>query len=590
MTTARVERRLAAILAADVVGYSRLMGKDEAGTLARLKAHRKELIEPLVAEHCGRIVKLTGDGVLCEFASVVDAVACAVAIQQGIADRELDVHEAERIRFRIGVNLGDVIVEGEDIYGDGVNIAARLEGLAGPEGICLSEDAYRQVKGKIKGDFVDLGRRELKNIAEPVRVYRTNLGIGTDPSATFLPQHHDKISIAVLPFTNMSRDPEQDYFSDGITEDIITELSRFRSLLVVARNSSFRYKNQVPTVQDVGRQLGVEYVVEGSVRKAGGRVRITAQLVRAETGHQVWAERYDRDMEDLFEVQDDVVRRVTATLVGRLEDARRALSQRRPKGDLRAYDIYLRARQHFVSLSPDDNRKAVELLEAAIGIEPDLAAALALLSEVHLRAWLHGWSDDPASSLAEARRTALRAIELDEEDSRTHTALGLAYLFTGERDRSRRHFEAALRLNPNDPRVLVFYSRFAAFNGDPNLALELADRAIQLNPFGKYNLNLGIAKFAAGRYDEAVDQLGSVRDPPLNVLAILAASFVMLDRVDEARAISARLLAAAQAVPALRGLAGEADWREFFAARWPFGDPEELARFLAALRKAGLPL
>jgi adenylate cyclase len=590
MATTRVERRLAAILAADVVGYSRLMERDEAGTLERLKAHRKELIDPLVAEHRGRIVKLMGDGALCEFASVVDAVACAIAIQEGMAGRERDVPKAERVRFRIGINLGDIIVEGEDIYGDGVNVAARLEGHAGPDGICLSEDAYRQVKGKIKVDFEDLGRRELKNIAEPVRIYRTNLGAAIGPPIASLPQHHNKTPIAVLPFTNMSRDPEQDYFSDGITEDIITELSRFRSLFVIARNSSFHYKNQSPMVQDVGRQLGVEYVVEGSVRKAGSRIRVTAQLVQAETGHHVWAERYDRDMEDLFEVQDDVVRRVTGTLVGRLEDARHALSQRRPKGDLKAYDIYLRARQHFFSLSLDDNRKAAELLESAIGIEPDYAAALALLSEVHFRAWLNGWSDDPESGLVEAHRMALRAIELDEEDSRTHTALGLVYLFKGERDRSKRHFEAALRLNPSDPRVLVFYSRYAAFNGDPDLAVDLADRALQLNPFGKYNLNLGVAKFAAGQYDAAIDQLGSLRNPPVTILAMLAASFAMLDRVDEARATSESLLAMARTAPALRSLADEADWRQFFAARWPVRDPDDLARFLAALRKAGLPL
>ena len=588
MTPMRVERRLAAILAADVVGYSRLMGCDETGTLERLKVHRSELVDPLVAEHRGRIVKLMGDGALCEFASVVDAVACAIAIQEGMAERERDVPEAERVRFRIGINLGDVIVEGHDIYGDGVNVAARLEALAGPDGICLSEDAYRQVKGKIKVDFEDLGRRELKNISEPVRIYRVNTC--ASPMIATTPREHNRISVAVLPFTNMSRDHEQDYFSDGITEDIITELSRFHSLFVIARNSSFHYKNQSPLVKDVGHQLGVEYVVEGSVRKAGSRVRVTAQLVQVETGHHVWAERYDRDVEDLFEVQDDVVRRVTGTLVGRLEDARRTLSQRRPKSDLKAYDIYLRARQHFFNLSPDDNRKAAELLEAAIGIEPDYAAALALLSEVYYRAWINGWSDDPKGSFEEAHRTALKAVELDEEDSRTHTALGLVCLFRGQHDSSKRHFKAALRLNPNDPRVLAQYSRYAALSGDPELAIDLADRAMQLNPFGKYNLNLGFANFTAGRYDAAVDQLDSVRDPPVPVLAMLAASFALLGRMEEARATSERLLAVARTAPALRSCEGESGWRDFFAARLPFRDPDDLARFLAALRQAGLPL
>jgi adenylate cyclase len=328
-----LERRLAAILAADVVGYTALMGADESGTLRRLTGLRREFLEPLIGEHHGRIVKLMGDGLLVEFASVVDAVACALAWQDGVAERGSATDESKRLQFRIGINLGDVIVEDGDIHGDGVNIAARLEGLAEPGEICLSDDAFRQVRGKIEAEFEDLGEQDLKNVAEPLRVYRI-AGDGSG-AARVAPEREpralpDKPSIAVLPFANMSSDPEQDYFSDGITEDIITELSRFASLFVIARNSSFAYKGQAVDVRRVAEELGVRYVLEGSIRRAGHRVRITAQLIDRETGKHVWAERYDRDMADLFAVQDEVTQAIAATIEGRMAASGAQRSRRKP--------------------------------------------------------------------------------------------------------------------------------------------------------------------------------------------------------------------------------------------------------------------
>src|SRR3954451_7091996 len=340
MTTARAERRLAAILAADVVGYSRLIERDERGTLERLGAYRKELVEPLLAEHRGRIIKLMGDGALCEFASVVDAVACAVAIQRDMGERETGVPEAERLRFRIGINLGDVVREADgDLYGDGVNIAARLEGVAEPGGIVLSGTAYDHLQGKLDCGLAPLGEQHLKNIERPVRAYRVELGAGVPITAAAPPlSPSDKPAVAVLPFDNMSGDPEQAYFSDGITEDVITELSRFRELLVIARNSSFAFRGRAADVREIGRALGAGYVVEGSVRRAGDRVRITAQLIDAGTGAHLWAERWDRPLEDVFAVQDEIARGIVATVAARVLEASEATARRRPPQDARAYD------------------------------------------------------------------------------------------------------------------------------------------------------------------------------------------------------------------------------------------------------------
>jgi adenylate cyclase len=350
----QVERKLAAILAADVAGYSRLMGQDEAGTLARLKEHRRELIDPKIADHKGRIVKTTGDGMLIEFPSVVEAVACAVAVQRGMAERNVSISEDQRIVFRVGINLGDIIVEDADIHGDGVNIAARLEAMAEPGGICVNRVVRDQVRDRLDIAFEDMGEQQVKNIARPVRAYRIMLDQTprpSDPAAVALPMRTlalpDKPSVAVLPFTNMSSVPEQEYFADGIAEDVITALSRYPSLFVIARNSTFTYKGRAVEIRQIGRELGVRYVLEGSLRKAGNRIRVTAQLIEAETGNHVWAERYDRDLADIFAVQDEISQAVTIAIAPAIEDAERQRAMRKPPGSLDAWTAYQRGLWHM---------------------------------------------------------------------------------------------------------------------------------------------------------------------------------------------------------------------------------------------------
>jgi adenylate cyclase len=387
----RVERRLAAILAADVAGYSRLMGEDEAGTLARLRIHRRELIDPKVADHKGRVVKTTGDGILIEFPSVVEAVACAVAMQRGMAERNVSVPENQRIVFRVGVNLGDIIVEDGDIHGDGVNVAARLEGLAEPGGICVSATVHDQVRDKLDLVFDDMGEQTLKNIARALRVYRVRLAeaettLSASPTeitrSLALP---DKPSIAVLPFQNMSGDPEQEYFADGMVEEVITALSRIRWLFVIARNSTFTYKGQAVDVKQVGRELGVRYVLEGSVRKGGNRVRISAQLIEAETGTHLWADRFDGLLEDVFELQDQVALSVAGVIEPALQAAENRRSAERPTKDLTAYDLYLRAVAVFFPITKERIFEALGLLERAIAIDPRYGPALSWAANCHLR-------------------------------------------------------------------------------------------------------------------------------------------------------------------------------------------------------------
>jgi adenylate cyclase len=589
-------RRLAAIFAADVVGYSRLMGADEEGVLSRLRVIRDQIIDPLVAQHNGRIFKVMGDGFLGEFASVVDAAACAVAWQDASLKHEALQASDLRIRFRIGINLGDVIVEGDDLYGDGVNIAARLEGIAPIDGVCLSEDAWRQVRAKMDYVWEPMGPQQLKNVAEPVEAYSLTRGKrGAVPSdavsarsSTNSRKSEVKPSVAVLPFDNMSRDPEQDYFSDGITEDLITELSRFRALAVVSRNSSFVFKGKAVAVTETAQKLGVRYIVEGSIRKAGNRVRITAQLIDGHQDRHVWAERYDRDIEDIFEVQDDVVQRVASTLVDRLEFERHERTLAKQVKDLQAYDIYLQARELFIAWSEASNLRAIELLEQATEREAGYAPALALHSEARLRQWLNGWSSQPETDLAEAQRLGKLAVEADAGDSRAHTAMGMACLFTGDADMARHHFQSAMRLNPNDTRVLAYMSRYSALNGDTAEAVDLVNRARELNPFGKYNWNLAVAMFAGRRYDEAAAAIANIPDPNAAVLAIQAASLATLGKDAEASAARARFEAARDTTRMLREASdGEAMGR-FFAERWPFRDPADAQALSEALGRAGI--
>ncbi len=578
-----MERRLAAILAADVVGYSRLMEADESGTLERLKSLRKELVQPKITERGGRIVKLMGDGLLAEFPSVVEAVQCAVDIQQAMAGREADLPDERRIRLRIGINLGDIIVEGDDIYGDGVNVAARLEGLASPDGICVSGTVFDHVKSKVGLDFADLGEQQVKNIDQPVQVYRIVLDGEADASeaaeivagrAAVL-ELPDKPSIAVLPFTNMSGDPEQEYFSDGITEDIITELSRFRSLFVIARNSSFHYKGRSPKVQDVGRELGVRYVPEGSVRRAGNRMRITAQLVEATTGNHVWSDRYDRDKQDLFAVQDEVTQAIAATIEGRMASTGAQRSRRKPTDDLVAYDYFLQGREN--SEHRGDPDAAAQLLRRAIELDPGFAQAHTWLSWLYI----HLFNVDLRSEmLREALILARKAVSLDETDAWSHAIVGLACLFGRQHDLAGHHIDRAVALNSVDIRIASVRGMWLAFTGRGDEAAKSLDVALRRDPFPPVMVwdTLNVALFQARRYEKTIQVLNRLPRLARWNHYYLAASYAHLDQIERARASGAEIQ---QLLPGFS--LGQVGLTETFK------DQADMDHLLEGLRKAGLP-
>ncbi len=426
MEPGSVERKLVAILASDIVGYSRLMGADDVGTLARLKAYRKDVIDPKIAEHHGRIVKTTGDGMLVEFASIVDAVQCATDIQGELAAKNADLPNDLKMEFRIGVNIGDVIVEGDDIYGDGVNVAARLEALAAPGGICIAGSVYEQVKKNLDVGYEFLGKQEVKNIAEPVSVFRVRIepGAAAPPGATSeavpgaptSPAPPEKPSIVVLPFENMSGDPEQAYFSDGIVEDIITDLSHVSGLFVVARNSAFTYKGKIVKVQEVSRELGVRYVLEGSVRKAGNRVRINAQLIDGGTGGHIWAERYDRDLTDIFAVQDEVTRNIVSALAIELTRDEQGCLGRKGTDNLVAYDYFLRGREYAWRHTSETNAQARSMFARAIELDRKFAAAYAGLAYSHVLDYVNRWSESPRQSLEQAQEQTQTALGLNDSE------------------------------------------------------------------------------------------------------------------------------------------------------------------------------
>jgi len=578
-----LERRLAAILAADVVGYTRLMGADEAGTLRRLTELRQQILEPLIAEHRGRVVKLMGDGLLVEFASVVDAVACAVAWQEKVTKRDADREEDRRFQFRIGINLGDVIVEGDDIHGDGVNIAARLEGLAEPGGICLSGDAYRQVKGKVEVDFENLGEQDLKNVAEPVRVYRIaddgsgTAGVNPAREPLALP---DKPSIAVLPFTNMSDDPEQDYFSDAVTEDIITELSRFRELFVIARNSSFSYKGKAAKVQDVATDLGVRYVLEGSVRAASDRIRVTAQLVDAENGHHIWSERYDREMLDLFALQDEIAQTVAGTVAGRLKLTAENRAERKPIESLEAYDYALRG-QSIIADTKENNLRARQAYEKAIELDPNLTRAYVGLARSYVIEGLNHWWEPTDPPLDHALEYAAKSVSLDNTHSWAQLILGSVYVQRGEYEQANVHLERALELNPNDADAFALMGYYLDAIGKPGEAIDRYLAAMRLNPYypAWYLWKLGGAFYSTKQYGKALIPLKEAlnRNPKFkNARLALAATYAQLDRIEEAGRQVEQLLADHPDASIEQELQSDTS-------------AEEREHWLEGLRRAGLP-
>ncbi|MDF0698549.1 adenylate/guanylate cyclase domain-containing protein [Rhizobium sp. MC63] len=542
-------RKLAAILAADVVGYSRLAGADEERILARLRALRSDLIDPTIAVHHGRVVKRTGDGALVEFRSVVDAVRCAIEVQNGMVERNDGVPQDRRIDFRMGIHLGDVVEESDgDLMGDGVNIASRLEGVAAAGAICLSEDAYRQVKSRLDLSVSDLGSTQLKNIAEPIRVYSLQVGsagtkaAATSETATSQPAAGvPKLSIAVLPFANMSGDAEQDYFADGISEDIITALSKLSQLFVIARNSSFTFKGKNVQVQEVGTKLGVRHVLEGSVRKSGNRVRITAQLIDATTGGHLWAERFDRELTDIFAVQDDVTQQIVDALAVNLTEGDR---KRLAPGQTRhpeAYDCFLRGRELWHRLTKQTNSDARDLLQRAVELDPNFASAHAFLALTHGLDYLNRWSASPQRAIEQAEEAATLAVARDDSDPVAHWALSVVTLYSRQHDRAISEAERAIALNPNFAEGQVSLGEALIYSGRSGEALAYFDRARVLNPyFPDVVLHFqALALFQLRRYEEAVELLLQRvnRNPITDVSrALLAACYGHLGRFEEARA------------------------------------------------------
>jgi TolB-like protein/class 3 adenylate cyclase len=581
-------RRLAAILAADVAGYSRLMGADEEGTHERLKALRRELLDPKIAEHKGRVVKTTGDGLLVEFASVVDAVRCAVEVQQAMPERDTDLGADSRIELRIGINLGDVIVEGDDLYGDGVNIAARIEALADPGGVFASNTVHDQVRDRLPFIFEDLGEQQVKNIARPVRVYRVGprpsrppagetpaVQPGAPPPLTLpLP---DKPSIAVLPFANMSGDPEQEYFADGMVEEIITALSRIRWLFVIARNSSFTYKGQAVDVKQVGRELGVRYVLEGSVRKGGNRVRITGQLIDALTGMHLWADRFDGSLEDVFDLQDQVAISVAGIIEPTLEAGEISRSRRRPTNDLTAYDLYLRALPVVLAFSLNERvLAAMPPLEEAIKRDPSYGLALSLAAVAHTQLfdWGHHRDDNRRKGVEHAHQ-ALEAAGYDP-DVLVNAAFALSFL--GEDIGTQiALIEKALVLNPSFARGWATSGPLRIWAGQHDLAIEHTERSLRLNPrahIGPQFWVLGIAHFFLRRFDEAAGLMPrAIQQRPAWPWPYrgLAACYAHMGRLAEAREVIAKL----------RALTAEVEPRQI-----PFRRPEDRELFLSGLRLA----
>jgi adenylate cyclase len=584
-----VLRRLAAILAADIAGYTALMGADEARTVRDLKDHLAVVL-PMVSAQGGRVIDTAGDGILAEFGSVVNAVECAVAMQKAMTARNAEVEDGRQMQFRIGINIGDVIHDEGRLYGDGVNVAARLEAVAEPGGICISGAAFDQVRNKLSLNVIDLGLQSLKNIAEPVRIYRMTTGpLVTPAQAKPLLALPDKPSIAVLAFTNMNGDPGQDYFSDGITDDIITDLSRFSELFVIARNSSFQYKGKSPDIRQVGRELGVRYVLEGSIRRAGDRVRISAQLIDAATGAHRWAERYDRELKDVFAVQDEVSRAIVAILVAHVNKAEAERTLLKPPATWQAYDFFMRAADIHSSkwrssYNAADVYEARQLLERSIALDPHYARAYAVLSHTHVVAWLQPLDDDylrPAA-LERAHRLARKAVQLDPNLPIAHAHLGHVLTFQGQHEQSIAEFEKAVALNPNftDWRFGATLNRA----GQPARAAQVTETHMRYDPYypPATSAILGLARYLLKEYSQALPPMRECtsRAPNFRLGHVWqAAILAQLGRLDEARAEAAEVLR----IDPKFTIDGTQRRSSHFKR------PEDAEHIFDGLRKAGLP-
>ncbi|MBI3451818.1 MAG: hypothetical protein HY057_03100 [Rhodospirillales bacterium] len=615
----RAERKLTAILAADIAGYSRLMGADEEGTLARLKDCRRALIDPKIAEHRGRLVKTTGDGLLVEFASVVDAVRCAIDIQQGMAARNAEIPAGQRIEFRIGINVGDIIIDGDDIYGDGVNVAARLEQLAEPGGILASRAVRDQARDRVAVAFEDLGERQVKNIARPIKVHRLRFD-GAPPPKPAMPEGPigkrrrwlgaaaaalalvavaaaaagfyrfrqppavDRPSIAVLPFANLDGNPQDDYFSNGLSADIITELARFPALIVIARNSTARFKGQANNVQEIGRQLGAAHVLEGSVQRSGERIRVTAQLSDAITGASLWAERYDRPMGDVFAIQDDLVAGIVGVVAKQLRQEEIEAVKRQTTSNLTAYDLFLRGRAAIETQTPAGVDAAYGYFQRALAADPNYAEATAYLARIALIGFTQqiGPFRGP-TALDRAAELAKKSIRLNENSAIAHAMLGYVLLFQHRHDEALDALKLAVRINPNDEFALIRLGETLTYSGRPEEGLEAIRKSMRIDPFHSPHAyaDMGRSHLMLRQYDLALDMLKvcTTHAPDFRACYdLLAVAYAEMDRGGEAQ----------QAIAELRRI--EPGFRLADAAQiMPFKNQPDLDRFLAGLRKAGLP-
>jgi adenylate cyclase len=579
----RARRKLSAILSADVKGYSRLMGEDELATVLTLEAYREMLAE-VIRNYRGRVVDSPGDNLLTEFSSAVDAVECAVKIQKKLRAKNAELPDNRKMEFRIGINLGDILEQGERIYGDGVNIAARIEGLADAGGICVSRSIYDQVKNKLALGYEYLGEHAVKNISEPVRVYRVT--IGAQPSVPELSREKslpDKPSIAVLPFVNMSGDPEQEYFSDGMTEDLITDLSKVSGLFVIARNSVFTYKGKAVKVDEVGKELGVRYILEGSVRKAKDRVRITAQLADATTGGHIWAERYEHNLEDIFALQDKVTKEIVSVLAVKVTEDEQLSRVCKCKYtcNIEAYDLYLQGLEYYYRFTEKTNKQAREIFEKAIELEPNYVLAHAILAKTYLTEWTFGWIQN-SQSLEPALKWAQSALNLDDSVPEAHAVLGDVYLWNKEHNRAIAELEKAISLNPNDAEFFAGLGNVQTWAGKPEEAIFLLTKAMRLNPvYPVYYLwRLGHANFLTNRYDKAIEAFERAinLNPdwwPSHVYS--AACYAELNREEDARVAAAKVM---NAQPSFT--------LEHWEKHVPYKNKADAKCCISALRKAGL--
>ena len=591
MTDNRVERRLAAILAADVAGYSRLTGLDEEGTHVRLRERLRGLADPKISEHRGKVVKHTGDGVLAEFGSVVDAVRCAIEVQRGMAEQNATMPQVKRIEFRIGIHVGDIIVDDNDIFGDGVNIAARLEGIAEPGGVCISDDAQRQVRGKVDFAFEDMGPQNLKNIVEPMRAWRLRMNASGSAAAPIEPPVEstqalalpDKPSIAVLPFENMSGDPEQEYFADGMVEEITTALSRFKWLFVIARNSSFTFKGQAVDVKEIGRRLGVRYVLEGSVRKASGKVRITGQLIDAVTGAHIWADRFERDLTDIFALQDEVTVAVVSAIQPKLLQTEIAMAARRRPENLTAYDFYLRALQQFYLTTREGVAETIRLAHRALELDPRFGLVAALAGACHMQNALWGYASDRQFEAEEAVRLARLALSIDDGDPDILAmASAITAFIVGDCESEIELVNRAVALNPNSFQAWHCRGQVYRTAGLWEEALRSLERAIRMSPVDPRLHNtfalMGLAFIELGRFDEAIvaGKKAQRHNPSLPVAyRCLTSAFAHLGRDAEAREAAMRVL--------------ELDPAFTISPLIAWGGLARAKLFIEGLRKAGLP-